>query len=179
MVLKPQDVVVVLKLCNAGRERPPFAELAHELFMSPSEVHAAVKRAQAARLLHGPELGGTPNRKALEEFLLHGVKYAFPAQHGTLTRGMPTSYAAEPLRRHIQSGQEPPPVWPSADGPVRGIAMEPLYPSVPKAAQRDPRLYEMLTLVDALRDGRTRERKIAEKELLARLREKKHGKTKS
>jgi hypothetical protein len=108
VVLKPQDVVVVLKLCEFDGKRPPFAQIAEELFMSASEVHGAVKRAQASHLLHGIALGERPNCKALEEFLIHGLKYVFPAQHGAMTRGMPTSYAAEPLRRFIKAGDEPP-----------------------------------------------------------------------
>ena len=83
---------------------------------------------------------------------------------------MPTSYAAEPLRQHIKAADEPVPVWPHQDGPVRGATFEPLYPSVPEAAKRDSYLYELLALVDAIRDGRARERKIAEKELVSRLR---------
>jgi hypothetical protein len=51
-----------------------------------------------------------------------------------------------------------------------GIALEPLYKTVPEASLRDPSLYELLALVDAIRDGRARERKIAEKELINRLR---------
>ena len=170
MVLKPQDVVVALKLSEFDRKRPPFAQIAEELSMSASEVHAAVRRGQAAHLLHGPELGQRPNYKALEEFLIHGLKYAFPAQHGAMTRGLPTSYAAEPLRRYVRAGNEPLPVWPHPAGPVRGAAFEPLYPSVPEAAKRDPHLYELLALVDAIRDGRVRERQMAEKELVTRLR---------
>jgi DNA-binding Lrp family transcriptional regulator len=175
MVLKPQDVVVTLKLLEFEERRPPFAQIAEELAMSVSEVHAAVKRAQAAHLVHGPELGERPNCKALEEFLLHGLKYVFPAQHGAMTRGVPTSYAAEPLKRYIKAGDEPVPVWPSSNGPIRGIAFAPLYRSVPKAATRDSYLYELLALVDALRDGRAREREIAEKELIIRLRSREHG----
>jgi hypothetical protein len=175
MVLKPQDVVVVLKLLHYHGKRPPFSQIALELAMSPSEVHAAVKRAQAARLLHGSALGGRPILQALEEFLVHGVKYAFPPQRGGLSRGMPTSYAASPLNTQIAPGSEPPPVWPDADGPVRGLALEPLYHTVPVAAKRDPALYELLALVDAIRDGRARERKIAAKELAKRLRARKHA----
>lgn len=171
MTLKPQDVVVVLKLSEFTGKRPPFADLAADLSMSVSEVHAAVKRAQAAHLLHGPELGERPNRKALEEFLIHGLKYVFPAQHGSMTRGVPTSYAAQPLKQYIRAGDEPLPVWPSPSGPVRGLAFEPLYPSVPDAVKRDSRLHELLALVDAIRDGRARERRIAERELVARLRQ--------
>jgi hypothetical protein len=174
VALKPQDVVVVLKLCEFEGRRPPLVQIAEDLSMSVSEVHAAVKRAQAAHLLHGPELGERPNCKALEEFLVHGLKYVFPAQHGAMTRGMPTSYAAEPLSRYIKPGDEPLPVWPSPSGPVRGVTFEPLYPSVPDAARRDSFLYELLALVDAIRDGRVRERKMAEKELVARLRSKEH-----
>jgi hypothetical protein len=174
-VLKPQDVVVALKLCEFEGKRPPLARIAEELSMSVSEVHAAVKRAQAAHLLHGPQLGERPNRKALEEFLVHGLKYVFPAQHGAMTRGIPTSYAAEPLRRFIKPGDEPLPVWPSPNGTIRGAAFEPLYPSVPDAAKRDSALYELLALVDAIRDGRARERKIAENELITRLRSKEYG----
>lgn len=170
MVLKPQDVVVVLKLSGFGGKRPPFAQIAKDLCLSVSEVHAAVKRAQAAHLLHGPELGDRANGNALEEFLIHGVKYAFPAHHGAMTRGLPTSYAAEPLRRYVKPGDEPVPVWPDPTGPVRGTAFEPLYRNVPEAAKRDSHLYELLALIDAIRDGRARERRLAEKELVTRLR---------
>ena len=170
MVLKPQDVVVVLKLLGCKNKRPPFSQIGLELSMSPSEVHAAVKRARAVHLLHGPGLGDRPNISALEEFLVHGVKYAFPAERGELTRGVPTSYAAPPLKNHISPGSDPPPVWPDPEGAVRGVAFEPLYPTVPAAARRDPQLYELLALVDAIRDGRARERAIAEKELVKRLR---------
>ena len=106
---------------------------------------------------------------ALLEFLVHGVKYAFPPKRGALTRGMPTGYAVPPLNKVIVGSSEPPPVWPFAKGTVRGEEFEPLYPSVPQAAARDPKLYELLALVDAVRDGRARERNLAAKELEARL----------
>lgn len=168
--LKPQDLVVVLQLCRYAQPRPPYAQIAADLLMSSSEVHAAVQRAVASGLLHGPGLENRPNLSALEEFLLHGVKYVFPAERGELTRGVPTSYAAQPLRRIIAPGDEPPPVWPYAAGPERGTAFEPLYKMAPKVALRDPVLYEYLALVDALRDGRARERKFAEEMIVARLR---------
>jgi len=55
----------------------------------PSEVHAAVKRAQASHLLHGPVLRDRPNYSGIEEFLIHALKYAFPVVRGELTRGAP------------------------------------------------------------------------------------------
>jgi hypothetical protein len=108
--------------------------------------------------------------KAVEEFLIHGVKYAFPAQRGEITRGMLTAYAAPPLSNQIASNGDLAPVWPDPDGEVRGATLEPLHKTVPKAARKDPALYELLALVDALRDGRARERQLAEKELSVRLR---------
>ena len=86
-----------------------------------------------------------------------------------MTRGVPTRYAASPLKQHLEQGKEPPPVWPYAEGSVRGYSYAPLHKNVPKAALADPRLYELLVLVDALRDGKAREREIAVKELTKRL----------
>ncbi|MES1262086.1 MAG: AsnC family protein [Acidobacteriota bacterium] len=110
MALKPQDVCVILKIVAAGAKRAPYSQLASELAMSPSEVHASVQRAQASQLLHGPGLENRPNIAALEEFFFHGLRYVFPAEHGELTRGVPTSYAAEPLLSLIAQGNDPVPV---------------------------------------------------------------------
>lgn len=170
MILKPQDIVVLLKLVAIGPEPWTFQHLAVELSISQSEVHAGVRRAVAARLMSdATAASGRPVREALLEFLVHGVKYAFPPERGALTRGVPTGYAAPPLDKLIVGSSDPPPVWPYAEGSVRGVAFAPLYPSVPAAALKDARLYELLALVDAIRDGRARERTLAAKELESRL----------
>ena len=134
MVLKPQDVYVALKIVASQADRAPYSQLAAELVMSPSEVHASVRRAEGSHLLHGPRRKNRPNFSALEEFLLHGLKYVFPPERGEPTRGVPTSYAAEPLRSIITQGNEPSPVWPYEEGKQRGIAFEPLYKTAPIAA---------------------------------------------
>ncbi len=169
-MLKPQDIAVLLKLIlKAQDKRPTYARLAVDLHMSPSEVHASIRRARAARLIHGPELGDRVNAKALEEFLIHGIKYAFPAQKGGMTRGIPTASAAEPLNRQITQ-EDPVPVWPFEEGSKRGYSFLPLYKGAPQAALKDRELYQLLALVDALRDGSARERELARRELSARLR---------
>ena len=99
----------------------------------------------------------------LREFVLHGAKYVFPPVWGTLTRGVPTAYAAAPLNRVIEPGSDPVPVWPHAKGTVRGLSLAPLYPSVPDAAVKDERLYALLALFDAIRSGQARERNAAQK----------------
>lgn len=169
MNLKPQDVVVALKLFGYPSGRPPISIVASDLALSPSEVHGAIQRLRSSGLLHGPALKDKPNISGLEEFLVHGLKYAFPAEHGEVTRGIPTSYAAEPLKSEIAISSDLPPVWPWRDGETRGVALEPLYKNVPHAALRDPALYELLALVDAIRDGRARERNLAERDLVRRL----------
>lgn len=166
--LLPQDVVVLAKLVSYGGERPPIAQVAGDLALSPSQVHASLKRLERSRLVDAQT--GRPLLKAVEEFLIHGVKYAFPAQRGEVTRGMPTAYAAPPLSDHIADSGDLPPVWPNSEGDVRGVTFEPLHKAAPKASRRDPVLHELLALVDALRDGRVRERQLAEKELSGRLR---------
>ena len=170
MILKPQDVVVLLKLVALGDRGWTFQGLAVELSISQSEVHAAVRRAVAARLMtEAASATGRPVRAALLEFLVHGVKYAFAPERGGLTRGVPTGYAAPPLDKVIAGSSDPPPVWPYAEGKVRGYAFAPLYRTVPEAALRDPALYELLALVDAIRDGRARERSLARQALEKRL----------
>jgi hypothetical protein len=82
---------------------------------------------------------------------------------------MPTSYAAPPLSRVLTRADEAPPVWPDEEGEVRGYEFSPLYKSVPFAARRDPRLYELLALVDAIRGGALPEREAAIRELRVRL----------
>ncbi len=172
MNLKPQDIFIALKLLALDGKPWSYVQLANELYMSASEINAGVKRCIAAHLILPVFLTSEspqPARKALEEFLIHGVKYAFVPDRGELTRGVPTSYAAEPLRGLFINSDEPPPVWPHPEGNVRGFTFSPLYPSAPKAALADPRLYELLVLVDAIRSGKARESEAAIRELRKRL----------
>ena len=167
MILKPQDILILIKLVALGEAEWSYSSLGVELSMSPSEVHSGLKRAVAARLMD--EQRRRPVKRALEEFLIHGVKYAYPPSRGGLTRGMPTSFAGPPLRDLLVSSDQLPPVWPDPEGEEQGYEFSPLYKSVPKAAARDPKLYELLVLVDAIRDSRAREREIAVNEIKARL----------
>ena len=145
-----------------------YAMLGFQLGLSPSMAHSAMRRARKEGLLH--PLENIPNKAALAEFLVHGVRYVFPAELGTLTRGMPTSYAAPPLSKQFSgAGHDDVPVWPDPEGETRGVALKPLYRSVPKAAREDVNLYEWLALVDALRAGRARERELAAKIIGSRL----------
>lgn len=169
-VLKPQDLLIVLKLCVWPKDRKvTYDLLAEKLGMTKSEVHAGVRRAVASRLLRMVDGRPVPLLEAVREFVESGAPYAFPAMRGEVSRGVPTSVGAAPLKGAFNVGNEPPPVWPSADGTARGPSISPIYPSVPHAAVHDSKLYELLALFDALRDGRARERQVARKLLGERL----------
>jgi hypothetical protein len=177
--LRPQDVVLVLKLVAANSAGWSFSKLGKELFMSSSHAFASVLRAENANLLNvskaptaPPRARGVlfePQRSNLKEFLIHGVKYAFPVERGGITRGILTAEGAPPLREHFAEPSTLLPVWPYAQGSARGTAFSPLYKNVPQAALRDPKLYELLALLDAIREGRARERETAIRELTARI----------
>lgn len=72
------------------------------------------------------------------------------------------------------AGNDPIPVWPYGEGNERGLALKPLYSSVPEsiAKHSDPLFYDLLTLIDAIRSGPARERQIASQKILALLKQK-------
>lgn len=163
--MKPQDVLLLLKIVSINNSSWNQKPVAQALGLSQSEVSEAVGRCKYACLL-------APNSKtvmkmALLEFLQHGLKYVFPVKPGAVVRGVPTSHSASPLKEEIQSTEAY--VWPYGKGTVRGHSITPLYPSVPEAALKDKKLHELLALADALRVGRARERELAAKELKNRL----------
>lgn len=162
VALRPQDLVVLLRLSLEKAPAPTYAALSSELGLTASEIHACVERAVLAQLARKDASGkATVVRAALRQFVLNGARYAFPATRGGMSRGMPTGYAAPPLVDKIVQPNEPAPVWPYKNGTVRGEAFYPLYPTVPEAAGRNPALYELLVLFDAVRGGSTRERALA------------------
>jgi hypothetical protein len=157
-MLKPQDVVVLLHLVGA---QPPktYQHLSMDLGMSASEVHQALRRAGESGL-YDP-LAKAVRSEALLEFLLHGLRYVYPAKRLPRGRGVPTGVSAAPLREHFPPSDGDDLVWPDPDGDAYGDGLEPLYRSVPFAVRSHPDLHRRLALVDAIRAGRARERKLA------------------
>ncbi|MGC2402470.1 MAG: hypothetical protein WA510_21930 [Acidobacteriaceae bacterium] len=156
-----QDIALLLKICLFEGPKILSKKLADELFLSPAEISNSLKRSKDSGLLYWSDLEKRVNRSALLDFLAYGLRHVFPPKRGDLVRGVPTATAAEPLKSHFVDNGEPPPVWPYAEGTVRGLSFSPLYKGAPKAALLDPRLYELLVLCDGIRSGRTRERMLA------------------
>lgn len=163
--LKPQDVVLLLKIASDANTSWNQKPIATSLGLSQSEVSQSVARCKYAGLLATD--GKTVMKMALIEFLQFGLRYVFPEKPGPMVRGVPTSHSAAPLNAYIQSSVAY--VWPYGKGTVRGQSIQPLYPSVPQAVLKDPKLHELLALADALRVGRAREKEIALAELKTRL----------
>jgi hypothetical protein len=165
-MLRGQDVVVLLKLL--GRAEPVgVRELADDLGFDVAGTHRALRRLSDAGLY------SSERRRVFEapaeEFLVHAVKFSFPAMRGAEVRGMPTSWAAEPLKGELAESSAPP-VWPYSKGTARGPSFEPLHAIVPEAARADPQLWERLALVDALRSNESaRVTKVAARLLKERI----------
>lgn len=165
-MLKGEDIVVLLRLM-AGSPSWTLRSLEAEIAIPRSVIQRSLVRLERAGLLEDRRRRVNVGR--VEELLVHAVKYMFPPVRGGETRGVPTAWAAPPLRDKLVDSGELPPVWPDPMGSVRGIALEPLYASAPEISRRDPALSELLTLTDGLRAGDARVRSIAEELLRARL----------
>ena len=168
MNLKPQDLVVALKLAVHHQRAFVLVELASELCMPLSSVHGSITRAEQARLVSRATGSVRAIRPAVLEFSVHGARYAYPGQLGAMTRGTPTGVGGPALRRYFEASVETP-VWPHPEGKTRGPGLQPLYAGASAASIKDETLYEVLTLVDALRVGAARERSLASEGLRERL----------
>lgn len=156
-MLKGQDIVVLLALI--GEEGTTIPGLAERIGSDLASVHRSLSRLEELRVLRD---GRRVNLVSCEELLVHALRYMFPARFSGESRGIPTAWAAPALASVFAADDSQPPVWPTWDGDVRGIAVEPLHKMVPEAARRDPELYRRLALVDALRFGEARHRREAE-----------------
>jgi len=141
--------------------------LAKELYISSRSVNEGLNRAALARLYDPLERRVWTS--ALTEAVVKGIRFYMPATAGAPQKGMPTAWAAKPLSDKISSSESDRPVWPHSGGGGFGPAVTPLHGSVPMASKADPDLYELLTLVDAIRLGKARERALACAEFEERL----------
>ena len=165
--LRPQDVVVALAIHDLGGTPWTYSTLGERLGLPDSHAHAAVQRAVRSHLVEGATRRA--RSRNLQEFLEHGVRYAFPVEPGPIARGVPTAASALPLSKLMQRDSAGDLVWPHVEGTTTGQSVVPLYATVPSTALRHPSLHELLALVDALRLGGVRERQLAARELRLRL----------
>ncbi len=180
--MKSQDIVIMLKLVSledqirqAHLDEPtisdPFAlrSLESELGISKTEIGASIRRSIASNLAIKSNDRAKVNRRNLTEFVQHGLKYVFPAKPGAPQRGVATGFAAPMLEGKLVSSGADIYIWPHPEGSQRGLSIAPLFKSVPDAALKDARLYELLALIDAIRTGNQREANLAQRSFEERM----------
>lgn len=163
--MRPQDIIILLKIAAFGSRAWLMKDIANELFISASEVSESLNRSVYAGLIAADKQHIM--KMALLDFLRYGLKYVYPQRVGTLVRGIATAHSAAPLNTLIQSDTIF--VLPYAKGNIKGMAVDPLIPSLPEACQLDTTLYELVALTDALRIGKAREQELAYEEFKKRL----------
>jgi hypothetical protein len=155
--MRPQDIVILLKIMALDVPDWKMKDIALGLGISPSEVTESLERSSLAGLIAKDKR--RVMRDNVLEFLVHGLKYVFPAVFGPSAGGISTAHSAPPLDSLVASNVVY--VWQYPDGTKFGPSIIPLIPSVPQAAMRDSKLYELLALVESLRVGQVRERNLA------------------
>ena len=165
-MLKGQDILLLASLLSERDQAPKLPELAEALSLGLGPIHRSLSRLEDAALV-GPDR--RVQLAQADEFFKHALRYVFPPRTRGETRGVPTSWAASPLREHLASHDGPPPVWSHPHGQVRGVGFEPIHPAAPEAALRDAALYGRLVVIDALRTSDARLRNLAHDELRRQL----------
>lgn len=166
-MLKQQDILILLKLVTYKGAPFVMKDVAAALKISASEVSESLERSKSCGLIDSAKQ--KVQRLALEELLVHGVKYVFPATPGRKVRGVPTAHSASPIKELIVSDNNDMIVWPHPKGTHKGAAITPLYRTVPEVVLNDIELYQLLAIVDCLRLGKRREIELATEELKKRL----------
>jgi hypothetical protein len=159
--MRPQDIVILLKIICYGSNSWYSKTLANDLNLSTAEISLSLNRNVNAGLLDNDKK--KVRKQALFDFIVHGLQYVFPQRPGAMARGLPTAISHPFMKKHFITDQEY--VWPDAEGDDKGFSIQPLYTGATSAAKKDNKLYLMLALIDVLRSGKSRERKLALTEL--------------
>lgn len=159
--MRPQDLVILLKICTLDQANWQLAVLASSLHISISEVSESLHRSQFGGLIDGTKK--RVNRQNLYEFLCHGLRFVYPVQPGGLVRGIPTAHSHPFLKEKFVSSVFY--VWPDPQSDFMGYQIDPLYSKQVEAVKGDSDLFLLLALTDVLRTGKVREVQFAKEEL--------------
>ncbi|MBF0446138.1 MAG: hypothetical protein HQL68_11170 [Magnetococcales bacterium] len=160
--MKPQDISVLCMLIHFGQEKWNFDKLSEAVCLSRGESHKSIKRLIEAQLYN--DIAKKPIFQNAEELFVHGVKYLIPKKVMSVERGIRTAHSHLVFEDDF-SGTNEKYIWPYFKGKDRGIAIEPISKNVVEAAlkiglDRQNIFYTLLALIDAIRLGKARERKL-------------------
>jgi hypothetical protein len=114
--MRPQDLLILLKLIVWGKQTWKQGDVAQELFVSQTEISESLHRSSIAGLLAADRRHA--KKEALLEFLSHGLRYVFPVAPGPLVRGLKTAQSAPPLSDTLAETSDIF-VWPLDEGDTR------------------------------------------------------------
>lgn len=164
--MHPQDIVVLLKIIGLRHNNWKNSDLAYPLQISASEITEVLNRYQIRGSVDSKKRKGHIN--SFKEFLIYWFKYVFPAEPGTVVRGISTAHSAYPINEHMASDNNVY-VLPYTKGTQRSQAIGPLYKALSAVVQDDNLFYELLSITDIIRTRRTREMKTVIEQLEKRL----------
>lgn len=147
--MRPQDIVILLKLIVDEPQHLRIVDISKQLFISASEVCESLNRSTIAGLLL-PD-SRSVDREVFLKFLEYGLQYVFPAQLGPVSDGIFTAHSESSL--YLTFFTEEKLVWADHTGKERGQTILPLYSAQIRAAKADHRLYKLLALCDIVRIG--------------------------
>lgn len=156
--MKSQDILVLLRSFLWRRRSWIISDMAHSLGLSTSEVHASIKMLSSVSLMDN--VTRKPNRTEMKKFILNSYRYLFPVEYGQIATGLPIGVDGPILSHDFPKSQEIV-VWPCLDGGSRGLVLKPIHHKIPSIAQKDAEWYALISLLDTLRIGKTRERSLA------------------
>lgn len=140
------------------------AVIGDTLGLSKSQVHYSVKRCIQVGLIGEKTLA--PRVDPMLEYIEHAIKFIHPPEWSGEDTGIPTAHSVEPLSDKINSPKVV--IWPNKNG-IKGLALKPIHHNVPVAAKKDRQLYEFMSLVEAFRSGKAREKMMALDEIKSRI----------
>lgn len=136
--MRPQDIVILLKIIAKGDQDWLNKELAAELFISPAEISDSLNRSEMGGLISSGEKKKV-YKQSLLEFIQYGLHHIFPAVPGGMVNGIYTAHSHPFMKEFFQSDWQY--VWPDFKGEGLGLAIEPLYKEAVKAAKQDELLH--------------------------------------
>ncbi|MCF2486670.1 hypothetical protein [Dyadobacter sp. CY347] len=159
--MRPQDIVILLKILLAEKESWQYRDLSASLLISVSEIAESLNRSHLAGLIDVTKK--KVHRLSIMEFIKYGLHYVFPQRPGAIVTGIATAHSHPFYQTHFESEIDY--VWEHENGDLRGQAIQPLYKGLAAAALQDEQLYKMLAGIDIIRVGKAREKKFAIAEL--------------
>ena len=155
--MRPQDIVILLKLIVDTNQNVMIKDLSSKLFISASEISESLNRSAIAGLVDAQSR--SVNKEVFLKFLEFGLPYVFPAQLGPVMQGILTAHSESSL--YLSFSSEEKLVWADEQGKERGQTIMPLYPTVVKAVRKDRLLFKLLALCDIIRIGNSSDKNKA------------------